>query len=68
MVDHQAVQELAARMGYPEAALWVREHQHEYLEGVFRGASLAALQAAAPTQLYVGLSLSARQYRFVASS
>ncbi len=37
MVDHQAVQELAARMGYPEAALWVREHQHEYLEGVFRG-------------------------------
>ncbi len=37
MVDHQAVQELAARIGYPEAALWVWEHQYEYLEGVFRG-------------------------------
>jgi len=41
MVDYQAVQELAARMGYPEAALWVREHQHEYLEGVFRGFVIA---------------------------
>ncbi len=37
MVDHQAVQEITARMGYPEAALWVREHQYEYLEGIFRG-------------------------------
>ena len=37
MVDCQAVQEIATRLGYPEAALWVREHQHEYLEGVFRG-------------------------------
>ena len=37
MVDHEVVQEIAARMGYPETALWVREHQHEYLEGIFRG-------------------------------
>jgi hypothetical protein len=37
MVDHQAVQEIAARLGYPEAALWVREHPHEYSEGIFRG-------------------------------
>jgi hypothetical protein len=34
MLDHQAVQEIATRLGYPEAALWVREHQQEYLEGV----------------------------------
>ncbi len=37
MLDHQAVQEIAGRLGYPEAALWVREHQQEYLEGVSRG-------------------------------
>ena len=37
MVDCRAVQEVATRLGYPEAALWVREHQHEYLEGIFRG-------------------------------
>ena len=37
MVDHEVVQEIAARMGYPETALWVREHQHEYLEDIFRG-------------------------------
>ena len=37
MVDCQAVQEIATRLGYPEAAQWVREHQHEYLEGIFRG-------------------------------
>jgi hypothetical protein len=24
-------------MGYPEAALWVDEHRHEYSEGLFRG-------------------------------
>ena len=34
MLDYQAVQEIATRLGYPEAALWVREHQQEYLEGV----------------------------------
>ncbi len=37
MLDHQAVQVIASRIGYPEAALWVREHQHEYSEGLFRG-------------------------------
>ena len=37
MTDCRAVQEVATRLGYPEAAQWVREHQHEYLEGIFRG-------------------------------
>ena len=37
MVDHQAVQEIAARLGYPEAALWIREHENQYLDGIFRG-------------------------------
>ncbi len=34
MLDHQAVHSIATRMGYPEAALWVGEHRHEYSEGV----------------------------------
>ena len=37
MLDHQAVQNIANRLGYPETALWVREHQQAYLEGVSRG-------------------------------
>ena len=37
MQDHQAVEVVAIRMGYPQTALWVREHQHEYSEGLFRG-------------------------------
>ena len=37
MQDHQAVQDIATRMGYPETAQWVHEHQHEYSEGLFRG-------------------------------
>lgn len=37
MLDHRTVQEMADRLGYSETALWVREHQHEYLEGVSRG-------------------------------
>ena len=37
MLDYQAVQDIATRMGYPETALWVREHRHEYSEGIFRG-------------------------------
>ena len=37
MQDHQAVQDIAIRMGYPETAQWVHEHQHEYSEGLFRG-------------------------------
>ncbi len=36
-LDHRAVQEIAARLGYPETTMWVREHQQEYLEGVSRG-------------------------------
>ena len=37
MLDHQAVQEIADRLGYSETTMWVREHQREYLEGVSRG-------------------------------
>ena len=37
MLDHQAVQVIATRIGYPEAAMWVREHQDKYSEGLFRG-------------------------------
>jgi hypothetical protein len=37
MLDYQAVQDLALRLGYPETAFWVREHQQAYLEGVSRG-------------------------------
>ena len=37
MLDHQGVRSIATRLGYPEAALWVNEHRHEYSEGVFRG-------------------------------
>ena len=37
MLDHQAVQMIAARLGYPETTMWVQEHQDEYLEGVSRG-------------------------------
>ena len=37
MLDYQAVQDIAIRMGYPETAMWVREHRHEYSEGIFRG-------------------------------
>ncbi|MDX6382314.1 MAG: hypothetical protein QOI57_3338 [Rubrobacteraceae bacterium] len=37
MQDHQAVEVIAARLGYPETAQWVHEHQNEYLEGLFEG-------------------------------
>ncbi len=37
MLDHLAVQEIANRLGCPETATWIREHPHEYLEGVCRG-------------------------------
>jgi hypothetical protein len=37
MLDYQAVQDIAIRMGYPETALWVYEHQPESSEGIFRG-------------------------------
>ena len=41
MLDHQAVQDIADRLGYPETASWVREHRHEYLEGVSLGCVVA---------------------------
>jgi hypothetical protein len=37
MLDHQAVQDIADRLGYPETATWVRDNQQAYLEGVSRG-------------------------------
>lgn len=37
MLDHQAVQDIADRLGYPETASWVRENRQAYLEGVSRG-------------------------------
>ena len=37
MQDHQRVEVIAARLGYPEAAQWIHEHPHEYSEGLFRG-------------------------------
>jgi hypothetical protein len=37
MLDHQAVQVIADRLGYPETASWVRDNQQAYLEGVSRG-------------------------------
>jgi len=37
MLDYQAVRSIATRMGYPEAALWVDKHRHEYSKGLFRG-------------------------------
>ena len=37
MLDYQAVQDIANRLGYPETALWVRENRQAYLEGVSRG-------------------------------
>jgi hypothetical protein len=37
MQDHQRVEAIAARLGYPETAQWIYEHPHEYSEGLFRG-------------------------------
>ena len=37
MLDYQAVQDIAERLGYPETASWVRENRQAYLEGVSRG-------------------------------
>jgi hypothetical protein len=31
------VQDIATRIGCPEAAAWIEDHQHEYSEGLFRG-------------------------------
>ena len=37
MQDHQAVEVIAARLGYPETAQWIYEHPQEYSEGLYRG-------------------------------
>ncbi len=37
MLDHQAVQDIAVCLDYPETASWVRENRRAYLEGVSRG-------------------------------
>jgi Domain of unknown function (DUF5049) len=37
MTDIPKVRYIAARLGYPETASWLKEHQHEYSEGLFRG-------------------------------
>jgi hypothetical protein len=39
MADQQAVQAIAARLGYPETVEWIEYHPREYTEGVFRFAS-----------------------------
>jgi hypothetical protein len=41
MLDYQAVQDIANRLGYPETASWVRENRQAYLEGVSRGFMVA---------------------------
>jgi hypothetical protein len=41
MEDHQAVREIAARIGYPETAIWIEEHRQEYFEGLFKGFAAA---------------------------
>jgi hypothetical protein len=37
MLDVPMVVKLALEMGYPEAALWVHDHQAMYVVAVFRG-------------------------------
>jgi hypothetical protein len=37
ILDYRTLQEIAACLGYPETTMWVRKHQQEYLEGVYRG-------------------------------
>ena len=37
MQDHQAVEVIAARLGYPETAQVIHEHPHDYSEGLYRG-------------------------------
>ena len=37
MLDHQAVQDIAVRLDYPETTSWIRENRQAYLEGVSRG-------------------------------
>ncbi len=37
MVDMNAVQAEAARLGYPETVRWIKDHPREYEEGIFCG-------------------------------
>ncbi len=37
MVDQQAVQAVAARLGYPETVKWIEAHPKEYADGLYRG-------------------------------
>lgn len=37
MFDVPMVVRLALEMGFPETALWVREHKAQYAQGVLRG-------------------------------
>ena len=37
MLDHREVQAAATRLGYAETVLWIKDHPHEYEEGMFRG-------------------------------
>jgi hypothetical protein len=48
MLDPLEVQEIANRLGYPEVALWVGEHQHEYLEGISCGFVVAEQEEPIP--------------------
>jgi len=37
MLDRPVVAQLAAEMGFAEAARWVEAHRKEYADGIFRG-------------------------------
>ncbi len=50
MLDHLSVQHVAARIGYPDTALWVDEHRDEYTEGLFRGFVAAEKKQPAPEE------------------
>jgi hypothetical protein len=51
MLDYSAVQDFAIRMGYPETALWVREHRCDHSEGTFRG--FATTKQGQPSPTYI---------------
>ena len=62
MLDYPAVQDIAIRMGYPETALWVREHQREHSEGTFRG-SRPPSRGSPPPLTSTGPTLGREVYR-----
>jgi hypothetical protein len=37
MADRQAVQAIAARLGYHETVKWIEAHPNEYEDGIYRG-------------------------------